>query len=212
LEVKADPPDGVTHWDGPPLSAWTPWTPREAAGRLAGVTADWAVVGGWAIDLFLGRQTRKHEDLEIAVPRSQFEVMQAALAEFALHAVGDGEVRFLPPGQPTPPDKHQNWVLDVPAQAWRMDVMLEPGDAATWVFRRDRRLTAARGRMIARTAEGVPFLRPEGALLYKAKGQREKDEADLTSVLPALDDAARAWLRDALVLVHPGHAWLERLD
>ncbi len=211
MEVKAGPPDGVTRWDGPPLSAWAPWTPREATERLAGVVADWAVVGGWAIDLYLGRQTREHEDLEIAIPRSQFPVMRRALAQFALHAVGDGEVRLLPPGEETPREKHQNWVLDVAAQAWRMDVMLEPGDAETWVFRRDERITAPRSRMIARTADGAPYLRPEGALLYKAKGQRRKDEADLASVLPALDDDARAWLREALALAHPGHAWMDRL-
>jgi len=127
---------GVTHWDGPPLEAWKPWTPAEAARVLAGCAADWCVVGGWAIDLSLGRQTRAHEDLEIAIARADLPLVRAHLeaAGLRLHAVGDGEVRALAPGAVTPPEKHQNWALDPIANEWRIDVMLEPGDESNWVF------------------------------------------------------------------------------
>ena len=40
------------------LDDWAPWTPKEVAERLKDVTVPWYVAGGWAIDLFLGRQTR----------------------------------------------------------------------------------------------------------------------------------------------------------
>ena len=85
----------VTHWDGPPLEAWDPWLPEEAAVRLAGIEAPWCVVGGWAIDLFLGEQTRAHGDLEISIPRSAFPEVRGCLSEFQLYVVGDGEVRAL---------------------------------------------------------------------------------------------------------------------
>ena len=29
----------------------------------------WMVAGGWAIDLFLHRETRLHQDIEIAIPK-----------------------------------------------------------------------------------------------------------------------------------------------
>ena len=180
--------------------------------RLAGVEAHWCVVGGWAIDLFLGRETRAHEDLEIAVPRAEFAAVRAHLTGFALHAVGDGEVRALGPAEPPPPDKHQNWVLDPRANAWRVDVMLEPGDADTWVYRRDESIRAPRAAMVRSTPDGVPYLVPQAALLFKAKAAtRTKDEADFAAALPRLDPAARAWLRAALERVHPEHSWLARL-
>jgi hypothetical protein len=69
-------PPGVEHWEGPPLAAWSPWSPEQAAEQLAGVSAPWCVIGGWAIDLFLGEQTRPHEDLEIAIARSDFRGRQ----------------------------------------------------------------------------------------------------------------------------------------
>jgi hypothetical protein len=57
--------------DLPGVDAWRPWSPREIADRLADLTASWCVAGGWALDLWLGRETRMHQDLEIAIPREQ---------------------------------------------------------------------------------------------------------------------------------------------
>ena len=206
MEPRAD----AVRWEGPPLSAWAAWTPEQAARELAGVQAAWCVVGGWAIDLCLGAPSREHEDLEIAIPRANFAAVRARLSRFAFYTIQVGEVARLAPDALPAPDRHQNWVLDEAAQAWRMDVMLEPGDAATWIFRRDERIRAPRARMLG-TRDGIPFLKPEGVLLYKAKARRPKDDQDLASVLPTLDAAARAWLRDALRIAHPEHAWIAAL-
>ena len=199
--------DGATRWDGPGLDAWRAWTPAEVAARLEGVDVPWCVVGGWSIDLSLGRITRQHEDLEIEILRPDFPVVRAALAPLVGHAVGSGEVRLLADGEVPPPPVHQSWFLDADADEWRVDVMLAAGDADTWVSRRAG-VTARRSAMVGRTADGIPHLLPHGALLYKAKGARPKDEADLEVALPALTDDQRAWLRDALATAHPGHAWL----
>jgi Aminoglycoside-2''-adenylyltransferase len=54
------------------LGAWDAWSPREAARRLERVAAPWYVIAGWALDLYLGRQTREHDDLEIGIPADCF--------------------------------------------------------------------------------------------------------------------------------------------
>ena len=205
----ADAPE-IKHWDGPPLDAWHPWRPEQAAAHLAGVGIAWCVVGGWAIDLWLGRETRPHDDLEIAILRADFPRIRDHLSAFVLHSVVDGEVRALPRDAVPPPDKHQNWVLDPVAHAWRMDIMLEPGDARTWRFRRDEAVQAPRAEMIG-SRDGVPFLKPQGTLLYKAKATRPKDNADFAACLPHLDVTARGWLGRTLAQVHPGHAWIAAL-
>jgi hypothetical protein len=207
----ANDDDGeVKHNDGPPLSAWDAWTPEEVAHVLNGIACTWYVVGGWAIDLFLGKQTRDHEDIEIVVRRDDFTIVRDHLQDYRLHVVGDGEIRRLSDDGVPPPTKHQNWVLDTKDNKWRMDVMLEPGDHETWMFRRDESIRAPRDRIIERGGP-VPYLRPEGVLLFKAKGQREKDELDLVNCLPRLSASARGWLRETLVRVHPGHDWLKVL-
>jgi hypothetical protein len=54
-------------------------------------------------------------------------------------------------------------------------------------------------------------VRPEVALLFKAKHARPKDEQDLNDTLPLLDASRRGLLAEWIAVVHPGHAWLERL-
>jgi hypothetical protein len=206
--VSSDPATGRRP---PDLDAWEAWTPWQAAERLADVDVPWCVVGGWAIDLFVGAQTREHGDLEVALLRGDFDVARAALAGFELFAAGSGEVRALRHDEAPPSQHHQVWVLDVEAEAWRIDVMLEPGDAGTWVFRRDESITAPRPSMVDHDRRGVPYLAPHGVLLYKAKAARDKDEADLATCLPRMGAAARTWLRAALERAHPEHSWLSRL-
>lgn len=203
-----DQPDPVV----PGVDAWDAWHPVEAARRLSGVDAPWYVVGGWAVDLWLGRQTREHSDLEVAVPRPYLPRMRARLAGFELFVAGDGGVSPLVRDEDMPAGHHQVWVLERAAAAWRMDLMLQPGDASEWVFRRDEWVRRPYPQMVGVTAQGVPYLRPEGVLLFKARHRRPKDEADLAAVLPRLEPAARAWLAEALDLVHPGHPWAAALS
>jgi len=65
---------------------------------------------------------------------------------------------------------------------------------------------------VVRVLAGIPYLVPEIVLLFKAKHARPKDGADFDEMLPHLESSAKAWLADALARVHPGHAWLQRLD
>ena len=61
------------------------------------------------------------------------------------------------------------------------------------------------------THDGITYLRPEVQLLHKARVVRPKDQVDFDVCAPLLDDDARAWLRSALEVAHPGHRWLEEL-
>ena len=199
-----------TSLNPPSPEAWRPFTPQEVALRLAGAGFPWGVVGGWGIDLWLGEQTREHHDIEIAIPRSCFPLVPPFFPDLTFFAVGSGEVAHLPDGEVHPPEKHQTWLLDERSAEWRLDVMLEPGDAEEWVFRRDERISRPRRQMIARR-DGIPFLRPEGILLYKAKHCREKDLADFERVLPTMEADARGWLIASLQSLHPSHDWLSPL-
>ncbi|HSJ95924.1 MAG TPA: hypothetical protein VLC53_02560 [Myxococcota bacterium] len=93
-----------------------------------------------------------------------------------------------------------------------LEILLEERSAREWVFRRNGFIRLPIERLMLETGDGIPFLRPEVQLLYKAKGARAKDDADLDSVLPTLEPSARAWLRAALVRAHPGHPWIARME
>ncbi len=201
-------------WDGPPVEAWSmAWTPDQAAVALAGVSAPWAVAGGWALDLWLGRKTREHEDLEIAVPSAFFPEIQARLERrgLALFDIDNGQVIALPPGEAPRRRTHQTWVMEPAVHGWRMDVFREPGDAQTWVYRRTGELSAPRAWASGRTAAGIPYVAPQIVLLFKAKATRDKDQADFSIVAPRLSSEARGWLAASLRVIQPGHPWIEQL-
>jgi len=192
------------------LDAWDAWSPHEAARHLETLTTPWYVTAGWALDLFLGAQTREHTDLEIGVPAQRFAEVREALASFEFVVIGDGKA--WPMTDSTLSTHHQTWVRDRDGGPWRVDVMREPWDGDTWTCRRDPRIRLQAASLTSRTADGIPYLQPEVVLLFKAKVVRPKDEMDFATVLPHLDSRRRLWLRDTLTLVHPGHAWLESLE
>lgn len=180
--------------------------------RLAGVRAPWCVAGGWALDLWHGKETRPHDDLEIAILRPHFPIFRRQLNDLRFFVAAGGRVNALTPNATPGSERHEIRILDDLTKAWRMEILLEPGDGETWVFRRDETIRRARSQMIATTAEGVPYLKPEGVLLYKAKEARAKDERDFRVCLPLMEAAARAWLRDALARTHPCHPWIGELE
>ena len=78
----------------PDQQAWQAWTPEELSQRLRQVSRPWSVVGGWALDLWLGRQTRDHGDLEFTVLRDDFLLFRQALAPLQFYTVRDGTFAF----------------------------------------------------------------------------------------------------------------------
>ena len=190
----------------PDIEAWQAWHPRVAASRLAGVAAPWCVAAGWAVDLHVGRQTRDHEDLEIAVPEAGFAEIAGRFPEMAFYAPGNG--RVVPATPAAMAEAHQTWAWDTEAEVWRFDVFRETHDGDLWISRRSKTLIRPYAEIVRTSSEGIPYLAPEVVLLFKAKHQRAKDEADYATLAPLLTAAERAWLNDALAVVHPGHPWI----
>lgn len=206
------PPGGVPLTEEQAAARWRhAWTPAEAAARLAGVSAPWYVAGGWAVDLFAGRQTRPHGDLEIAVPAARFPEVQSRFPEFAFDVVASGHLweAFTPELAEL---THQTWLRDPATGRYLVDVFREPHDGATWICRRDPSIRLPYPAVVCRTPDGIPYLAPELALLFKAKAARPKDRQDFATALPLLDVARRRTLAELLARVHPGHAWLTELD
>jgi GNAT superfamily N-acetyltransferase len=222
--TEPDGADGVRHVSldmdvmvrsmaAPPIDAWAPWHPRVIADRLAHVDRPWHVAGGWALEMWRAEHDlgplRDHEDVEIAIPRVALPTFAAALGDLDLYAVHAGAVWPLHGGKPK---AHVRQVWAAEGDRYRTDLFLETGGDRTWVFRRDDRVRRPMRRMVARTRDGVPYLRPEGVLLYKAAGTRPKDQADFEAVAPDLDAESVRWLVDTLSSAYPGHPWIATLQ
>ncbi|MCX8995665.1 amino acid transporter [Rhizobiaceae bacterium BDR2-2] len=194
-----------------PEDNWSPWSPSELQVRLEGMGEDWYIVGGWALDLWHGRQTREHEDLEFSVLSIRSQHYRRALSGLEFFSVADGKLSHLPSAAVVPSNVWQQWGADVAAGCWRVDMMVDRGTHDHWVYKRDPALRMPRTTAIRTTEYGIPYLAPSIVLLFKAKHAREKDHHDFHIALPRLKRQERADLRRWLEMLHPGHAWIELL-
>lgn len=187
--------------------------PLKVAALMRGFEPDWFVAGGWAIDLFLGRETRPHGDIEIAIFRRDQIVLRNHLDGWLLNKAVDGELADWNEGEFLELPAHEIHCFNERAEPPFLEVLLNEADERDWIFRRDGRITKPLSELsLTATADpGVKFLRPEIVLLYKSKNPREKDERDFQAAVENLDAESRQWLKNALSVCCAEHHWSERL-
>jgi hypothetical protein len=196
----------------PEISAvWRPARPTEVLEWLAPLSVPWWIAGGWALDLFLGQETRPHGDIDIGVFRGDALRACAMLADWDFFEAHAGAVT--PLALNTAPREAVNslWSRRQGEREWKFELMLDDGDSGRWIFRRNREISRPLETAIRRTTSGIPFLAPEIQLLYKSKGVRPIDQTDFQGVVGRLDEEALAWLRSSLTRVSPNHSWLSQL-
>ena len=188
---------------------WRRVDPHEAARLMRGYERPWWIGGGWALDLFLGRETREHGDIDVVVFRGDQERARLHFDGWDLRAAHEGA---LTPwrGERLELPVHTIWARPSVDALWELELFLMESDGERWQFRRDPRVTLPVGR-IGLEREGIPYVAPEVALLYKAKQPRAHDEADFDAVAPHLPAERREWLAQALRRQDARHPWLRRL-
>ncbi len=192
------------------LGPWRPLSVDRLAGVFATARFSWWVGGGWALDLFIGRQTRPHGDLDVAVLRHDQHAVFSHLAGLGwdLHVAAGGVLRPWRGEDWLGPGDNDVWCRLARGRPWALQLNLTDSDGDDWVFRRNPHVRRPLAELGHCTSGGLAYLRPEVILLFKAKEPRPKDEADFRLALPLLDQPARRWLHASLSVTHPGHPWL----
>lgn len=171
----------------------------------------WCIAGGWAIDLFLGRTTRDHDDVDVAIFRDDQLVIHGYFPDWSKRKVVAGVYEDWLPTEWLSLPEHEIHIESPDDPPEVIEFLLNERDGDEWLFRRDLTVTLPVDKLIQADAGGLPILSPAVVLLYKAKAPRQKDEADFRMTVPRLALSDREWLRQALERVHPGHHWLTKL-
>jgi hypothetical protein len=172
---------------------WEPFDPAQVAELLAGSGVRWWIAGGRAARI--GAEPRRHEDTDTIVRLDDLGALRAHLAAWHLWEAHAGTLRPLLPGDDLTRERQQLWLRRDAAHPWRLDILLERSGDDEWVYKHDESVRLPWQRVL-HTVDGVRYLRPEIALLYKSRLDRPKDRADLAAA--CMDPAARAWLTDTL--------------
>lgn len=185
---------------------------RTVADLMRTFRRPWWIAGGWAIDLFLDRETRDHGDVEIAILRGDQWAVRDHLREWRFQRVTQGTdtMTIWSEGERIEAPDHEVHAQS-PDGSLQLEILLNEGERDTWRFRRNTAVARPLALMGMRSADGVPFLAPEVVLLYKAKDPQARDYHDFRVARSGLDEERREWLRAALRTCHPGHPWIDRL-
>lgn len=182
---------------------------RKVAITMKDFKCEWGFAGGWALDLFQGRETREHHDVEIVVFRKNQQDLKEYLKDWEFSKVIKGE--FHP---------WQDEYLELPVHEIHaihkstgelLEVLLNEEIDDRWVYRRDSRISIDHQSAFGKTEDGIPYLKSEIVLLYKAKNSREKDDLDFYKTLSYLNESQKKWLKGAIELSIPNHKWLASL-
>jgi hypothetical protein len=179
----------------------------------------WCLCGGWALDAWLGRQTRDHADVDIAVFQDDQHAIFDHLAGWQLIA-HDPHVA----GDTTEPWDGRR--LDLPAHiharahdGFKLEVLLDERSGRDWILSREPRISLPLRLCVQQSPWRLPTAIPEVLLFFKATAyfgisemnDRPQDEGDFLTLVPHLTEKQRHWLREAIPLVHPDHPWLSQL-
>jgi hypothetical protein len=201
--IGLDYPD---HWK------WEDFDPSRLSNLMHSFHAPWWVAGGRALDLWMGRQTRAHQDVDVAVLRADQKQLHEAFGEWELY-YATTDHRLLPYRSDRWLEEplHGVWVRPTSDAPWLCEFLLNEHEDQQWVYRRDPAVRRPLAEVGVLALSGVPILVPEIVLLYKAHELTQKDEADFRSALPHLTPSQKAWLLEALDEIRPAHPWSRRL-
>jgi hypothetical protein len=194
------------------LWAWEPTHPEEIAELLSGFARPWWICGGWALDLFLNRETRRHDDVDVALLRHDQLALYHHFRAWDLHYATPARILEPWDGRQLDLPIHGIWARRSPEPSvpWTCEFLLNEERDGEWVFRRNEAVRRPLEE-IGDERNGVPFLRPEIVLLYKSSERSPKNDTDFAVVLPRLSREASLWLRAALERYDARNPWVEAL-
>lgn len=185
--------------------------PLKVAVLMRGFEPDWFVAGGWAIDLYLGKETRPHDDIEIAVFRRDQIALRNHLDGWLLRKAENGALSNWNEGEFLELPVHEIHCFNETGDRRFLEVLLNETNGKEWIFRRNKSVTKPLSKLYLTSNTGIKFLRPEVVLLYKSKNPRAKDERDFETVVKFLDAESRKWLKNVISICCSQHRWLENL-
>jgi hypothetical protein len=197
---------------GIPLDRWKPLSIPELLDVFEKAPFQWAVAGGYAIELFLGESIRSHSDMDVLLYRDEQLAAQRWLKDWQLYAADPpGTLRRWKENEFLHPGIHDIWIHYHSSDAWQLQFLVTEVDGQEWVSKRSPLIRGKRKELISLYRD-IPCIRVEVQLLYKAKNSRPKDEMDFQACLPRMSLEARQWLKENLMILYPeGHGWIPQL-
>jgi hypothetical protein len=195
-----------------PYTSWRPLSVAQTVQLFTDAPFAWGLAGGYAVEQFVGKPIREHGDIDVIVFRDQQHLVQHWLERWQLYAADPpGTLRLWLANEYLPYGIHDIWGHQTDIRVWQLQLMLAETEGEEWFSRRNHLIRGQRNDLLA-IYHGIPCVRIEIQLMYKAHHRLPKDETDFQTSLPLLSTQAKHWLKEQLMLLYPdGHPWLAQL-
>jgi hypothetical protein len=160
----------------------------------------WFIVGGWAIDLFLEKETRTHEHIEIGIYREQQMQLFRYLGKYKKY-YNDNRSRI---GKYEKKEWKKEYLrlpiheLYIEYEGFEIEILLNDKDDAEWIYGRNCKIKHEMNNLVRYTDSRVPYLCPEIVLLCKTEGMRKKDKDDISNALEKMSESEKKWFIDSI--------------
>jgi len=187
-----------------------PNTLKYACSVFSGFKEPWFIAGGWAIDLAIGRVTRKHDDIDFCIFRESLPLLLNYFKEWKIEVCipGTSDRLVCESVEDAASPRHE---LHLIKGNYNFEVLLNEKNGKNVLFRRDTSITLPIETFTCRSKNKIPYVRPAWQLLFKAKYNKEKDQQDFNEVIKILSNHDREWLHQALSRNQPDSKWLKEL-
>ncbi|MCI8306781.1 MAG: hypothetical protein HFH14_01905 [Lachnospiraceae bacterium] len=197
---------------------------------------EYAFCGGWAIDLFIGAQTRKHGDIDILAYWAERDAIiqyMQSLGFLVYEMLGGGKAHHITDVRNqikckrnifcctqdcemvvlTETDEEGIYFIDFREVGQTklnfIEFLFNDKDETDLLYARRHAVKLALSDAILYSG-GIPYLSPEMCLLYKSTDTERKGyQSDYDNAMARMNQRQRRWLSDALTIMYPeGHKWM----
>ena len=192
---------------------WQALCPEEIVEILKQLSIPWWIAGGWAIDLFIGKQTREHSDIDVLILRKDQFIIKDFLSDWLLYKTNQPGLLIWQNKEFLDIGINSIWCKKEEQSPWLMQIMFMESEEEEWFYRREPKIRGLLNQLGKISKDNIPYLAPEIQLLFKAKRYfEEKNEQDFQNILLLLSEQQKKWLIKSLKIEFPvGHKWIEKL-
>jgi hypothetical protein len=209
---------------------------KDAIELLKGQNFEYAVCGGYAIDLFLGYDSRKHGDIDMLAywnDRNSIILYMQSKGYNVYEMLGGGMAHHITDINNqkykkrnifcsaknceivhlTPTDEKNIYKIEFfhigQTELNFIEFLFNDKDEKCFLYARDKNIKRDMSKAILHNNE-ISYLAPELLLLYKSTDtEREGYQQDFDLTFAKMNDEQREWLINALKIIYPdGHKWV----
>lgn len=192
----------------PDHNYWKPWTIEKIKKTFDGL--EWILAGGFALEIFVGKNYRNHADIDILIKREDQKKIFDRIEKSRIFVSQNGNLSLFDKNTFYKFPIQDIWILSENISAWCLQIMLYDVEDGFWIYKRDKNIKVEHD-FLFWEKDGVKIIKPEIQLLYKSKSIRPKDEEDFQVLKTRLNKNAAEWLNSALEKCYCRHRWISDL-